>query len=170
MAELKNSRDADTPDTPFFRGHHLLSALGLILAQPIWRTKMNKLAQKAGAAPFWMVIAAYTLGIFIMLLHRRSAEWGISYGGFTAAVVFLATTAGILAERISEFRSAFVITETLLVGLLFVGYAITAMYLVASLTSAVPDQQITYWAGGLLGLAASTALMIRSVEKLKKEA
>lgn len=131
---------------------------------------MKELEKKTGAVPFWMIIAAYTLGIFLMLLHRKSADWGISYGGFTVSIVFLATTAGILADRIKEFRSAFIITEVLLIGILFVGYAVTAMYLVASLTSAVPNQYITFWTGGLLGLLASTALIIRSVTKLKNEA
>lgn len=129
---------------------------------------MNSIEERASAVPAWVAIAGFTLGIFLMLVDRKSANTGLIYGSVTASFLFLAMTANILADKLGEFKNALIITAVLLTGFLFIGYVITVMYLVASLTDAIRSQRFTFWMGGLLGLGSSLLMISSAVRKMKK--
>jgi hypothetical protein len=140
----------------------------LPISKPGKEILVNNLEERASSIPSWVVIAGFILGIFLMLIDRRSANTGLIYGSVTACFLFLSMTANVLADKMGEFKNALIITSVLITGFLFIGYVITVMFLVASLTNAIDSQRFTFWMGGLLGLASSLLMISSAVRKMKK--
>ncbi len=129
---------------------------------------MKSIEERTSSVPSWIPLAGFSLGIFLMLVNGDSADRGLIYGSVTATFLFLSMTANILADKLYEFKNPLIITSVLFTGFLFVGYVITVMFLVASMTNAIPGQKPTFWFGGILGLASSILMILAAVSKMKK--
>lgn len=129
---------------------------------------MNSIEGRTSSVPTWIPLTGFSLGIFLMLVNGDSADKGMIYGSITATFLFLSMTANILADKLHEFKNPLIITSVLFTGFLFVGYVITVMFLVASMTDAVQGQKPTFWFGGILGLASSLLMILGAVSKMKK--